>query len=153
MKHMSKIFALALALVLMLSLATTASAYTISMAPSDSGAGVAGHTYEVYQIYTGTMAEIDGEETLGEVKYGQDYAGKTAGDPVPEEELTEISLLTGPAAADHFKTLIYSSCSTPIAHLVEKAVAPHSSTLAWKIPWTEEPGGLPSMGLHRVGHD
>ena len=30
---------------------------------------------------------------------------------------------------------------------------PHSSTLAWKIPWTEEPGGLPSMGSHRVGHD
>ena len=35
----------------------------------------------------------------------------------------------------------------------EKAVAPHSSTLAWKIPWMEEPGGLPSMGSHRVGHD
>ena len=29
----------------------------------------------------------------------------------------------------------------------------HSSTLAWKIPWTEEPGGLSSMGSHRVGHD
>ena len=36
---------------------------------------------------------------------------------------------------------------------VEKAMAPHSSTLAWKIPWTEEPGGLPSMGSLRVGHD
>ena len=36
---------------------------------------------------------------------------------------------------------------------MEKAMAPHSSTLAWKIPWTEEPGGLPSMGSHRVGHD
>ena len=32
-------------------------------------------------------------------------------------------------------------------------MAPHSSTLAWKIPWTEEPGGLQSMGLWRVGHD
>ena len=31
--------------------------------------------------------------------------------------------------------------------------APHSSTLAWKIPWTEEPGGLQSMGSLRVGHD
>ena len=31
--------------------------------------------------------------------------------------------------------------------------APHSSTLAWKIPWTEEPGGLASMGSHRVRHD
>jgi len=36
---------------------------------------------------------------------------------------------------------------------VEKAVAPHSSTLAWKILWTEEPGGLQSMGSLRVGHD
>ena len=32
-------------------------------------------------------------------------------------------------------------------------VAPHSSTLAWKIPWTEEPGRLQSMGSRRVGHD
>ena len=35
----------------------------------------------------------------------------------------------------------------------EKAMAPHSSTLAWKIPWTGEPGGLQSMGSQRVGHD
>ena len=35
----------------------------------------------------------------------------------------------------------------------EKAMAPHSSTLAWKIPWTEEPGRLQSMGSWRVGHD
>ena len=35
----------------------------------------------------------------------------------------------------------------------EKAMAPHSSTLAWKIPWTEEPGGLQSMGSLRVGHN
>ena len=35
----------------------------------------------------------------------------------------------------------------------EKAMAPHSSTLAWKIPWMEEPGRLQSMGLWRVGHD
>ena len=35
----------------------------------------------------------------------------------------------------------------------EKAMAPHSSTLAWKIPWTEEPGRLQSMGSRRVGHD
>ena len=37
--------------------------------------------------------------------------------------------------------------------LQEKAMAPHSNTLAWKIPWTEEPGGLPSMGSYRVEHD
>ena len=36
---------------------------------------------------------------------------------------------------------------------LEKAMAPLSSTLAWKIPGTREPGGLPSMGSHRVGYD
>ena len=34
-----------------------------------------------------------------------------------------------------------------------RAMAPHSSTLAWKIPWTEEPGGLQSIGLRRARHD
>jgi len=38
-------------------------------------------------------------------------------------------------------------------HALEKEMATHSSVLAWRIPRTEEPGGLPSMGLHRVGHD
>ena len=36
---------------------------------------------------------------------------------------------------------------------LEKEMAHHSSTLAWKIPWTEEPGRLQSMGLQRVKHD
>ena len=36
---------------------------------------------------------------------------------------------------------------------LEKDVATHSSVLAWKIPWTEEPGRLQSMGSHRVRHD
>ena len=36
---------------------------------------------------------------------------------------------------------------------LEKGMATHSSILAWRIPWTEEPGRLPSMGLQRVGHD
>ena len=36
---------------------------------------------------------------------------------------------------------------------LEKAMATHSSTFAWKIPWTEEPGRLQSMGSQRVGHD
>ena len=39
------------------------------------------------------------------------------------------------------------------ALLVEKAMATHSSTLAWKIPWMEEPGRLQSMGSPRAGHD
>ena len=38
-------------------------------------------------------------------------------------------------------------------HALEKEMATHSSVLAWRIPGTGEPGGLPSMGPHRVGHD
>ena len=38
-------------------------------------------------------------------------------------------------------------------HALEKEMATHSSVLAWRIPWTEEPSGLLSMGSHRVGHD
>ena len=38
-------------------------------------------------------------------------------------------------------------------HALEKEMATHCSVLAWRIPGTGEPGGLPSMGSHRVGHD
>ena len=47
------------------------------------------------------------------------------------------------------KPIIEGSCSL----ISEKAMAPHSSTLAWKIPWMEEPGRLQSMGLLRVRHN
>ena len=40
-----------------------------------------------------------------------------------------------------------------LSNISEKAMAPHSSTLAWKIPWMEEPGGLQSMGSLKVRHD
>ena len=43
--------------------------------------------------------------------------------------------------------------NTELILVLEKAMAPHSSTLAWKIPWMEEPGRLQSMGSLRVGHD
>ena len=49
------------------------------------------------------------------------------------------------------KTLFFFGDGCP--GKTEKAMAPHSSTLAWRIPGTGEPGGLPSMGSHRVGHD
>ena len=38
------------------------------------------------------------------------------------------------------------------SHALEKEMATHSSVLAWRIPGMGDPGGLPSMGLHRVGH-
>ena len=46
-------------------------------------------------------------------------------------------------------------CGRPLGQEdpLEKEMATHSSTLAWKIPWIEEPGGLQSVGLQRVGHD
>ena len=55
----------------------------------------------------------------------------------------------------HFHLNDINEClNLPILQpLLEKAMASHSSTLAWKIPWTEEPGGLQSMGSLRVGHD
>ena len=47
----------------------------------------------------------------------------------------------------------YELNQIPYDYTVEQAMAPLSSSLAWKIPWTEEPGGLQSMGSLRVGHD
>ena len=49
--------------------------------------------------------------------------------------------------------LVTCKFSQPSFLQVEKEMATHSSILAWRIPGTEEPGGLPSMGSHRVGHD
>ena len=46
-----------------------------------------------------------------------------------------------------------TAITLPLGSFMEKAVAPHSSALAWKIPWAEEPGGLQSMGSRRVGYD
>ena len=44
-------------------------------------------------------------------------------------------------------------CSLGREDPLEKRMATHTSTLAWRIPWTEEPGGLQSTGSQRVGHD
>ena len=46
-----------------------------------------------------------------------------------------------------------TNLSETASYTAEKATAPHSSTLAWKIPWTEEPVRLQSMGSLRVGHN
>ena len=57
-----------------------------------------------------------------------------------------------PTMSDSF-CLISLPTFDVLSVLSEKAMAPHSSTLAWKIPWMEEPGRLQSMGSLRVGHD
>ena len=46
-----------------------------------------------------------------------------------------------------------SDDNTSLQSIMEKEMATHSSVLAWRIPVTGEPGGLPSIGSHRVGHD
>ena len=51
------------------------------------------------------------------------------------------------------RTLLRDFTFTFHFHALEKEMAPHSSALAWKVPWAEEPGGLQSMGSQRVGHD
>ena len=48
-------------------------------------------------------------------------------------------------------TMVLLPKLTPL--ILEKEIATHSIVLAWRIPGTGEPGGLPSMGSHRVGHD
>ena len=59
--------------------------------------------------------------------------------------LTRIAAL--PPRAPFFSLHCVCVCA------LEKAMAPHSSVVAWRIPGTGEPGGLPSLGSHRVGHD
>ena len=59
-----------------------------------------------------------------------------------------LNLVSLPTCTFDLDILIYRHIVFP----TEKAMAPHSSVLAWRIPGTGEPGGLPSMGSHRVGH-
>ena len=61
---------------------------------------------------------------------------------------THFSLI--PSLCHSLFTLVFYQS---LKDTMEKAMAPHSSTLAWKIPWAEEPGRLQSVGSLRVGHD
>ena len=86
-------------------------------------------------------------------------------DGVPEDEKGKgtklISRNSGwdvPNPRRHSDIEVHEACWSPNIFLstscsLEKATATHSSTLAWKIPWTVEPGRLQSMGSLRVGHD
>ena len=58
-----------------------------------------------------------------------------------------------PHGVSKSRTRLSNFTFTSYFHALEKEMATHSSVLAWRIPGTEEPGGLPSMGSHRVGHD
>ena len=65
------------------------------------------------------------------------------------DSMLESRDITLPTKVHLVKAMVFAV----VMHGSEKAMAPHSSTLAWKIPWTEEPGRLQTMGSHRVGHN
>ena len=74
-------------------------------------------------------------------------------------EQFQVAFLSGPGPLDQAENVysdwwsVWPRNFLSYSHLLEKAMAPHSSTLAWKIPRTEEPGRLQSVGLLRVRHD
>ena len=68
---------------------------------------------------------------------------------VPDRPLREVGNAIFTAASQRRRLLL----TEHLREESEKAMAPHCSTLAWKIPWTEEPGRLQSIGSLRAGHD
>ena len=69
---------------------------------------------------------------------------------LPDPEIETASLASPALAGGFFTTVPIGKLYT---YILEKAMATHSGTLAWRIPWTEEPGRLQSMGSRRVGHN
>ena len=67
--------------------------------------------------------------------------------------LTSLSMIITSLSMLLQMALFFIFYSWVVSHCVDKEMATHSSTLAWRIPGMEEPGGLPSMGLHRVRHN
>ena len=84
---------------------------------------------------------------------------KKAGVAILVSDKTDLKIMITRDKEGHYRMIKGSIQEEDItivniyAPTMEKAVAPHSSTLAWKIPWTEEPGRLQSMGSLRVGQD
>ena len=93
-----------------------------------------------------TTFTLSGTETLNWVSCGNEkrFAHMSTVTLDPQCPLYFSSIVTGSQSGDLYDVL---------CPLSEKAMAPHSSTLAWKIPWMEELGRLQSMGSLRIGHD
>ena len=71
-------------------------------------------------------------------------------DEVPGSNLTSVLLVAAPTTTLHVQSegfFMSPSFSASLQLPLEKEMATHSSVLAWRIPWTEEPGGIQSMGL------
>ena len=106
---MKKLVTIILSLALILALSTTAFAAEETFSLTING--ILGHTYNVYQIYTGDVSKEDGTLVLSNVKYGQNHYpqvdGGAAGDPVPEAELKNFINSEDPS--NYFRTQIYGS--------------------------------------------
>ena len=97
--------------------------------------------------------------TLGEKSLGEDIRGKGDGNGTP----LHCSCLENPMNGGAWWAAVHGVARSQTGlsdftfsfhfHALEKAMATHSSVLAWRIPGTGEPVGLPSLGSHRVGHD
>ena len=95
----------------------------------------------------------------GEVHYNNVYWFIGGGDGTP----LQYSCLENPMDGGAWEAVVHGVAKSQTRlsdftfifhfHALEKEMATHSSILAWRIPGTGEPGGLPSMGSHRVGHD
>ena len=82
-----------------------------------------------------------------EVQINEEEIGK-----LPEKEF-RLMIVKMIKNLENKREKMQDSVNKDLEELKGEEMAPHSSTLAWKIPWTEEPGGLQSMGSLRVGHD
>ena len=99
-----------------------------------------------------TLWEIDGEtvETVSDFMF---LGSKITADGDCSHEIKRCFLLERKAMTNLDSIFKSRDITLPTKDHLVKAMAPHSSTLAWKIPWTEEPGRLQSMGSLRVRYD
>ena len=96
--------------------------------------------------------ELDMEQQTGP-KSGREYVKAVYCHPIYLTYMQSTSRKMLGWMKHKMESRLLGEISITLDMQMEKAVAPHSSALAWKIPWTEEPGGLQSMGSLRVGHD
>ena len=74
---------------------------------------------------------------------------------MPHKEFKKVTVLRGWVGSGYLPSvaiMFVYKVALVVKHALEREMATHSSVLAWRVPGTGEPGGLPSMGSHRVGH-
>ena len=105
---------------------------------------MSGNSFPIHtQTTTIGLLTVSSSKSLGNGRYGKDFL------TFPWVRLWNTQVRGPFLCLEERSTFIPEEGK----ELTEGSMAPHSSTLAWKIPWTEEPGGLQSMGSLRVRHD